>query len=143
MKSIILLKNLKPEIRTRLRKVLKVFTTLLILASCYVFLFTFTRIDISCPFFKITGLYCPGCGVTRMCIALLQLDFKTAFHSNMAISLLLPILVPFFLHFIIQYIKKGTLQTSIIQNIILWFCIIVLVVFGFLRNLPMFSFLAP
>ena len=33
---------------------------------------------IPCMFHQITGLYCPGCGVSRMCLALFRLDFVSA-----------------------------------------------------------------
>ena len=40
-----------------------------------------------CPFYAITGVPCPGCGLTRAGICLLQLDFAGAFALNPAIYL--------------------------------------------------------
>lgn len=40
-----------------------------------------------CPFYAITGVPCPGCGLTRAGISLLQLDFAGAFALNPAIYL--------------------------------------------------------
>ena len=36
-----------------------------------------------CPFFKVTGLPCPGCGLTRACLLLVQGDVQAAmkFHA--------------------------------------------------------------
>lgn len=47
-----------------------------------------------CPFNYLTGLNCPGCGVTRMVHALLHGDIAAAWHFNAA---MLAIGVPFFL----------------------------------------------
>ena len=40
----------------------------------------------------LTGLQCPGCGVTRMCLALLRLDVSGAWKANPVLLLLLPLL---------------------------------------------------
>ena len=37
------------------------------------------NIKIPCVFNKITGLYCPGCGISRMFISLFSGEIKTAF----------------------------------------------------------------
>ena len=55
-------------------------------------------ISIPCPFHFITGLYCPGCGITRMIKSILKLDFYQAFRYNQ----LLFILLPFFIIIIID-----------------------------------------
>lgn len=90
---------------------------------------------VPCLFHKMTGFLCPGCGVTRMCMALLCLDFQTAFYSNPVVFLLLPVLAVIFLSQITGYIKTGTWKLSRIQNLTLYFCIAVLVVFGVVRNI--------
>ena len=36
----------------------------------------------TCDFYRITGLYCPGCGNTRSVLALLHLDIFTALGYN-------------------------------------------------------------
>lgn len=131
------------EINKRLRKVLKNLTIILLLGICYLILLTFTELSIPCLFNKITGLYCPGCGITRMCLAILQFDFVTAFHSNMALFILLPFLIPMFCYYIVRYILTGRQSNSVFHNTLLWLCIGFLLVFGVLRNLPMFYFLAP
>ena len=36
----------------------------------------------ACPFYAITGICCPFCGMTRAHAALFSLDFKTAFYYH-------------------------------------------------------------
>ncbi|MFF7455172.1 DUF2752 domain-containing protein [Kitasatospora sp. NPDC008115] len=43
-----------------------------------------------CPFHKVTGLQCPGCGGTRMVYDLLHGDLAAAWHDNAALLLVLP-----------------------------------------------------
>lgn len=35
-----------------------------------------------CPFYMLTGLQCPGCGIQRALHSLLHLDFRAAWHYN-------------------------------------------------------------
>ena len=37
---------------------------------------------VGCPIKYITGISCPGCGLTRACISALQLDFQWAFYFH-------------------------------------------------------------
>ena len=46
-----------------------------------------------CPIHAVTGLYCPGCGLTRAGLALLQLDPTTAVHQNALLLVVLPLLI--------------------------------------------------
>ena len=57
----------------------------------YAHLVRVTGFGIPCIFHTITGLDCPSCGVTRMCMALLRLDFAAAFRYNAAILVLSPL----------------------------------------------------
>ncbi|MCR5485799.1 MAG: DUF2752 domain-containing protein [Clostridiales bacterium] len=54
-----------------------------------------------------TGLKCPGCGVSRMCISLLRLDLKEAFIQNRAVLCLLPVGVYIAVSSCVGYIKTG------------------------------------
>lgn len=36
--------------------------------------------DIGCPIRYVTGISCPGCGITRAFVACFRLDFLSAFH---------------------------------------------------------------
>ena len=58
-------------------------------------------------FHQITGLYCPGCGVSRMCLALFRLDFVSAFRANAAIFLLLPAGLAIAIQTAVRYVKTG------------------------------------
>ena len=51
-----------------------------------------TGVGLPCPFHAVTGLWCPGCGASRMCLALLRLDFAEAWSWNPGLMLLLPFL---------------------------------------------------
>ncbi len=95
----------------------------------------------SCLFHDITGWYCPGCGITRALHALVHLDVWRAFTMNALVVLSLPLLALMAL--------QGTMQRRLlpaaVQRVVFdgrWW-IGALLVFGVLRNLPGFEWLAP
>ena len=88
-----------------------------------------------CVFNQITGLDCPGCGISRMCLALLRLDFESAFHWNPAVMLCLPILAYLLGYLAYRYIRYNDLQMHRWQQGICWAMVAGLLLFGVLRNL--------
>ena len=77
--------------KTRLLKVLCTAAVLLCAGLLYAVFASRTGIRVPCLFYTLTGLKCPGCGVTRMCTALLHGDLSEAFRQNRAVLLLLPV----------------------------------------------------
>lgn len=127
----------------RLKKV--VITTAAILAFGIVY-YIFVRISgwaVPCIIYKLTGFYCPGCGVTRMFMALVRLDFEAAFQSNLFLMLLLVPSVVFVLHRIKRYVKGEAPTYSKFERILIAIVLIAALIFSLLRNIPAFSFLAP
>lgn len=51
-------------------------------------------IGIPCVFNLVTGLECPGCGITGVVLAVLRGDFVTAFRLNMGLWIISPIMIP-------------------------------------------------
>lgn len=89
---------------------------------------------IPCPFYMVTGLYCPGCGVSRMCLSLLRLDIPAAFAANRLVFLLLPVGAVLALQIAVRYVRTGEhLPTRAQQCVLVCMCI-ALVTFGVLRN---------
>lgn len=98
---------------------------------------------IPCPFYAVTGWYCPGCGVSRMCLALLRLDFAGAFRANRLLFLLLPLLGVAAVAFPVTYVRKGRWPDGPRLRILWGVLAAVLVGYGVLRNLPGFAWLQP
>lgn len=121
--------------RQRLLKVLGYAGLILLVGVAYGVFVQKTGLAIPCLFHLITGLWCPGCGVTHMCVALLCLDFETAFYSNPALFLLSPVLGTLFLTYIAGYVRNGKWNMNRVQSGVAYVCIAVMVVFGILRNL--------
>ena len=46
-----------------------------------------------CPFYGLTGLYCPGCGTLRCLHALLHADLRSALDHNVLTVFFVPLLV--------------------------------------------------
>ena len=131
--------------KKRTIKLLSATIILIVAGLIYYFINKFFGLAIPCPVRFVTGLYCPGCGVTGMCISLLSLDFAGAFFYNPAIMTALPIFIYFIIVFIYRYIKSGDLKPEKIENIILYGLIIYFVLFGIIRNIPLpaFEFMRP
>lgn len=83
---------------------------ILIAAACVLLLYFFFDARRGgfppCPFFKLTGLLCPGCGSQRGLSALLHGDVLEAMHYNLLMVASLPI----FFYAGIVYLKTGGKQ---------------------------------
>ncbi len=124
------------------RKQLCAVAVVLALGAVYYLLIWLTPFRIPCLFQKLTSLACPGCGVTHMCIRLVQLDFIGAARENLAIACLVPIWILWLgvrscLH--PAWMRKNGKA----ERIFLIGCIVLLVGFGIARNLPGLEFLLP
>ncbi len=126
----------------RIIVILVLIMLILLISFLYYRFYSLYRIGIPCIFHEITGLYCPGCGITRALFSLFELNIKKALQYNILIF----ILSPFLLYYVIISIKNWLLfkkQTKIITNWILYIILIITVLFGILRNISCFDFLRP
>lgn len=113
---------------------------ILILLSFYLIQSHFTHKFIPCIFHEVTGLYCPGCGVTRMILSLLKGDIIQAFYYNQLLFISLPFFLILIINNFIAQIKNKTPIYKKIPNKIYIFYIILLLLFMILRNIfPYFS----
>lgn len=95
---------------------------------------------IPCMFHLITGLDCPGCGITRMLGALAEFDLESAFRANAGLLIWSPVLVIFAVWMTVDYIRLGRKRPTKTQNILLYASIVFLAVFAVFRNLPWYPF---
>lgn len=116
---------------------------ILAIGLAYALWVRFTGLALPCPIRLATGLWCPGCGVTRMCLALLQLDFAGAWRANPGLLLLLPLLLGLLGQLALRRVKRGKAVLSRRQNALVWAMAAAMLIYGVARNLPAFSFLAP
>lgn len=100
-----------------------------------VFVLLAVSFTVGCPINRLTGLKCPGCGVTRMILRILHLDFKTAFFYNPAIFCLVPLWAAAFCIFMLLERRGKTAAAQKVKNIAVFFSIAVLVFFGVVRNI--------
>jgi hypothetical protein len=93
-----------------------------------------------CPLYSMTGFACPGCGLTR--------GFHALFHGDVLGSLdhnaLLPgfaILVGFFFVSLVLVAGRGRgLAIDLLKPKYLWVFLVLLGVFGVVRNIPVYPF---
>lgn len=64
------------------KKILLIYVVLITIGITYTVLIYTTGFGIPCMFNRFTGYLCPGCGTSRMALAMLRLDFYSAFRFN-------------------------------------------------------------
>ena len=91
---------------------------------------------IPCIFHLLTGLQCPGCGVTRMCLALLHLDLEAAYSYNAGVLLAMPVLLGLAVWYLADYIRYGSRPQPFLtkRNILCLALVVYLIGFGVIRN---------
>lgn len=131
------------EQKKRLREILKSLSEILILGVGYFLFIRLTNLMIPCPIKLITGKFCPGCGITRMLLAFLRLDFEAAFLANRLLFFMLPVILLLAAVKCFFYIKNGTQKQSKPETIFILILSLLTILFWILRNTEKFSYLAP
>jgi hypothetical protein len=118
---------------------------ILLISLCIAIIIAYNmKITLDCPIYKITGLYCPGCGITRCIIALIHLDIYSAFRYNPLVFILLPFLITYLFYKIdIWLFEKKDKISQKLTGYPIYSLIIILIIYGILRNISIFSWLAP
>lgn len=123
------------EAKHRLKRLLLLAGLILGIGLAYAVFVRLSGLSIPCPFHAVTGLLCPGCGVTRMCLALLRLDFAAAWQANPVLLLLLPVLAALLIRQAMRYVKTGRSTLSRRESALVWGMAAVLLLWGIARNL--------
>ncbi len=131
------------EQKKRLFGVVKPVGQVLLLGIAYYLFIKITGWSIPCPIKLVTGKYCPGCGISRMLLAMLRLDFKTAYEANRLLFFLIPLILLYGLIKAVQYIKTGKEGQSLPEQIVTLIVCIITIAFWVMRNMEAFSYLAP
>lgn len=113
----------------------KSFAVLLGGGLLYYIFYSITGIGLICPLNFITGLLCPCCGISRMLISLLKLDFEAAFYYNAALLIFMPLWITLCAIYFYDYIKTGNKKAKKWTTIVLYSSFAVVVIFGILRNI--------
>lgn len=98
-----------------------------------------------CVFHLLTGLHCPGCGMTRALHAILHGEWRQAVAYNLFFLLILPILVAYGMRWGIEVVLGKSLPIWRWPAWATWTLLGVYLMFGVARNVPAepFSSLAP
>ncbi len=103
----------------------------------------FTSVHTGCIFNKITGLYCPGCGISRGLYSILRGDISRAIHYNLLLVTAVPLSAIWCIVRIIT--SESILNIKKYDNKVIAFFISIVLIFAVLRNIqsPVFIFLRP
>lgn len=119
--------------KPRLRRLLSGLAALLALGLGYAWAVARLGVGIPCPVHTLTGLLCPGCGVTRLCLALFRGDWAGAWAANPALCLALPALLGLSAWRAVGYVKGAA--PSRWENRAWLALALFLLAFGVARNL--------
>ena len=115
------------------KALIKTYGGILTVGLLYYLWIKLTGISIPCYLYQFTGFLCPGCGLTRMATALIQLDFPTAFSYHPVGVIALPFWL--FISLLGFWGKPKFTQKPAFWYACLWGTVGVLLVFTLLRNL--------
>ena len=96
----------------------------------------------SCPILLLTKQHCPGCGGTRAADALVHFQFTKALGFHVWFTLMILIGLPL-LFWMAAKEKYPRIVGPRFHAGWLWFSFVSLILFGILRNMEAFSWLAP
>lgn len=120
--------------KKKFKKVIYINILLFIILIGYYFLNKYYGVKILCPFNKLTGLLCPGCGITRCLFSIINLDFKKAFYYNQLVFVFLPFFIFIYLYNTYDYVfeRKKPIKVPDKVGILL---VVLTIAFGIIRNI--------
>ena len=123
------------------KKILIIYIVLICSGLAIYAFITLSHINFFCPFYKATGLYCPGCGLTRSCVRLIHFDFYRSFRNHPAffVGAVVWVIISIF-----AFIgKPKCFRNSKVNLTILYITLGLYILFSIMRNIPGFEFLQP
>lgn len=98
-----------------------------------------------CVSYQLTGIHCPGCGLTRAAHSLLNGQIEQAFAYNPLLVLLAPYLLVAFIRWLWFWLWGTEAQRSLFPARYAWVFGVVFVLYWIFRNIPVYPFtlLAP
>ena len=127
----------KEQLR-RLKKVSVKIAVAILTGLLYIVVTSILGYGIPCIFRTITGLQCPGCGVSRMLSSMIKLNFKDAFEYHPVLFISLPFLAVIFGDMLWRYIYHGNCELRKWENAVIIAIIVCLLVFCVIRNVATF-----
>ena len=129
--------------RERIIKLSMPVAVVAVIGFAYLLIHELTGFSVPCPVNLVTGLYCPGCGVSRMFFCLFRMDIAGAFSSNCVIFCLLPIAAIAAVFHAYRYIRYGRGGLYKAETVALYVIIAILILFGIARNIWHADWLIP
>lgn len=121
--------------KKRMKKIIVRDIIIALLLICYAVIVITTGKSIPCFIHLLTGLQCPGCGISRMLISMLYGDFRTAFSFHPFLFITWPVLLTLLLNADYRYIKQGRANLISLMNLVAITYVVLLLVFSIWRNL--------
>ena len=122
------------EFKKRLKKVALRYGLILAIGFIYLVINLFVGYGIPCVFNKITGLQCPGCGATRMAMALAKFQFVAAFKYNAFLFITGPFILGSIIFNEVRFVRTGQ-RPSGKWGIAMIVMLILALIYGVLRNI--------
>lgn len=135
--------RLQQEEKMRLQRLSLKTGAVLAVGAAYALFVALTGWRIPCLFYVTTELYCPGCGITRMFMALLRLDLAGAAQANLLALCLLPIGIGLFIYKAMDYVKTGQSPMRKAEKWLYMVAFVLCIAFTVMRNTGRFPFLIP
>lgn len=123
-------------------KILKLKEHIIVLFVLFLILIlNLVEIEVPCVFYKTTGLYCPGCGITRMTFSLMKGNLIEAFKYNQLVMSLIILYLIYYTYVIFCEItnKKAIRIGRKVEYIVL----VLTLVYWVCRNIEYFHYLRP
>lgn len=96
-----------------------------------------------CPFYYLTGMYCPGCGALRAVHDLAHADLAGAARMNLLFVICVPVVIAAWARWTLRSWQGRPARPSVAHPAYLWGFLAVAAVFWVVRNTPFGQFLAP
>lgn len=132
-------------IRNKMKRSRQIHVALLtgtfILIPSLILLMNVLGVSYECTIWEYFGVYCAGCGATRMAIEIMHLNFYQAFRYNEFIMCTIPYVAYTYVKECVCYIRTGDVSEKALKKTVVY--AVLLILFGIVRNMEMFNWLQP